>query len=375
MRFATTLAVAAASCGFVAAAPATGDVQLNPGLRLVKTSEDDAGSWVTEDEKYEKYTSKGIGFIDITDISDEEVLNALSTGPENATALVSRQAITYPTTLTHVAEANSLISRVSNTNPQSWLQTLTDFNNRHYRSATGTQASTWLYNQAVSIASGYSAITVSRFTHSFNQPSIIVKYPGTSSNLIIVGAHFDSTAGATTARAPGADDNGTGTVNLLEALRVLVAAGFRPKNTIEFHFYAGEEGGLLGSQAIFSNYRTAGKRVLGMLNQDMTGYSPGGRATVYTDYVDAAFTAYVRLVTTQFTGATPASSSCGYGCSDHASARSNGFPAAFVNEEAFSTSNPNIHTARDTYASIQWNAVLRHSKLTVGFLVEASYLG
>ncbi|WQF82498.1 Putative peptidase M28 [Colletotrichum destructivum] len=375
MRFVTTLAVAAASCGLAAAAPATGDIQLNPGLRLVKTSEDDAGSWVTEDEKFEKYTSKGIGFIDITDISDEEVLNALSTAPENSTALVSRQAITYPTTLTHVAEANSLISRVSNTNPQSWLQTLTNFNNRHYRSTTGTQASTWLYNQAVSIASGYSAITVSRFTHSFNQPSIIVKYPGTSSNLIIVGAHFDSTAGATTARAPGADDNGTGTVNLLEALRVLVAAGFRPKNTIEFHFYAGEEGGLLGSQAIFSNYRTTGKRVLGMLNQDMTGYSPGGRATVYTDYVDTAFTAYVRLVTTQFTGATPASSSCGYGCSDHASARSNGFPAAFVNEEPFGTANPNIHTSRDTYASIQWNAVLRHSKLTVGFLVEASYLG
>lgn len=63
---------------------------------------------------------------------------------------------------------------------------LTDFlsfQNRHYRSTYGTEASTWLYNQAVSIASGYSAITVSRFTHSFNQPSIIVKYPGTSSNL------------------------------------------------------------------------------------------------------------------------------------------------------------------------------------------------
>ncbi|KAK2004329.1 peptidase family M28 [Colletotrichum falcatum] len=375
MRFSTTLAVVAASCGLAAAAPATDDIHLNPGLRLIKTSEDDFGTWVTEDEKFEKYTSKCIGFIDITDISDHDVLHLLSTAPENTTHLVSRQAITYPTTLTHITEANSIITRISNANPQSWLKTLTDFNNRHYRSSTGTQASTWLYNQALTIASGYSAITVSRFTHSFNQPSIIVKYPGTSSDLIIVGAHFDSTAGSTTARSPGADDNATGTVNLLEALRVLVAAGFRPKNTIEFHFYAGEEGGLLGSQAIFSNYRSAGKRVLGMLNQDMTGYSPGGRATVYTDYVDSAFSAYVRLVTAQYTGATPASSSCGYGCSDHASARSNGFPAAFVNEEPFRTSNPNIHTSRDTYESIQWNSVLRHSKLTVGFLVEASYLG
>ncbi|KAF6800313.1 leucine aminopeptidase [Colletotrichum sojae] len=376
MRFSTIIALAAASFGLVAAAPAADNVQVDPALRLVKTSEDDAGTWVTEDEKFEKYTSKGIGFIDITDITDDEVLTALSTASDDVqvSKLAERQAVTYPTTLTHVAEANSLITRVSNTGPQSWLKTLTDFNNRHYRSTTGTQAATWLYNQAVSIASGNSAITVTRFTHSFNQPSIIVRYPGTTSDLVIVGAHFDSTAGATTARAPGADDNGSGTVVVLEALRVLVAAGFKPKNTLEFHFYAGEEGGLLGSAAVFSNYRTTGKRVLGMLNQDMTGYSPGGRATVYTDYVDTAFTAYVRLVVTQYTGATPSSSSCGYGCSDHASARSNGFPAAFVNEEPFRTSNPNIHTSRDTYDSIQWASVLRHSKFTVGFLVEASYL-
>ncbi|KAL0940294.1 leucine aminopeptidase [Colletotrichum truncatum] len=377
MRFITTLAVAAASFGLASAAPASEDVKVDPLLRLIKTSEEDPGTWVTEDEKFEKYTSKGIGFIDITDITDEGVLSVLSS-PSNdvqVSKVAARQAVTYPTTLTHVTEANSLITRVTNTGPQSWLKTLTDFHNRHYRSTYGTQASTWLYNQAVSIASGNSAITVTRFTHSaFNQPSIIVKYPGTSTNLVIVGAHFDSTAGSSTARSPGADDNGTGTVNLLEALRVLVAAGFKPKNTLEFHFYAGEEGGLLGSQAVFSNYRTTGKRVLGMLNQDMTGYSPGGRATVYTDYVDSAFTAYVRLIATQYTGATPSSSSCGYGCSDHASARSNGFPSAFVNEEPFSTSNPNIHTSRDTYESIQWNAVLRHSKLTVGFLVEASYL-
>ncbi|TDZ22485.1 Leucine aminopeptidase 1 [Colletotrichum orbiculare MAFF 240422] len=376
MRFSKNfLLVVAATLGLVAAAPATDEMHLNPGLRLVKTSEDDAGTWVAEDEKFEKYTSKSIGFIDITDISDEEVLAALSTAPNvQISKLAARQAITYPTTLTHVAEANSLITRVSNTGPQSWLKSLTDFHNRHYRSSTGTQASTWLFNQISSIVSSNPAIVVTRFTHSFNQPSIIVKYPGTSSNLVIVGAHLDSTAGSTTARSPGADDNGSGTVVVLEALRVLVAAGFKPKNTLEFHFYAGEEGGLLGSQDIFSSYRIAGKRVLGMLNQDMTGYSPGGRVTVFTDYVDAPFSAYVRLVATQYTGVSPSSSSCGYGCSDHASARANGFPAAFVNEEPFSTSNPNIHTSRDTYESIQWNSVLRHSKFTVGFLVEASYL-
>lgn len=142
---------------------------------------------------------------------------------------------------------------------------------------------------------------------------------------MIVSAHFDSTGGSSTARGPGADDNGSGVVVILEALRVLANAGFKPQNTLEFHFYAGEEGGLLGSQAVFANYKSAGKTVLAVVNQDMAGYSPSGKVSVYTDYVDSSLTSYVRLVASQYTGSTPTSDACGYGCSDHASARSNGF--------------------------------------------------
>lgn len=40
--------------------------------------------------------------------------------------------------------------------------------------------------------------------------------------------------------APGAEDDGSGTMAILETLRVLVAAGFRPKRTVEFHWYAAE---------------------------------------------------------------------------------------------------------------------------------------
>lgn len=57
------------------------------------------------------------------------------------------------------------------------------FHNRYYRSTYGTQAGTWLYNTIKSIAAANSAITVAKFTHSFNQPSIIAKIPGTSNNL------------------------------------------------------------------------------------------------------------------------------------------------------------------------------------------------
>lgn len=199
------------------------------------------------------------------------------------------------------------------------------FHTRHYRSATGTQASAWLFDQVSKIGAANPAITVNRFTHSYNQPSIIAQIPGEKPDLVIVGAHMDSTAGSSTARSPGADDNGSGSVTILEAFRVLAESGFKPKNTIEFHWYSGEEGGLLGSQGVFSKYKADSKNVLAMLNQDMTGFSPSDKIAVYTDFVDAALSKYVTTIITAYTGTAPNTSRCGYGCSDHASARSNGF--------------------------------------------------
>lgn len=75
----------------------------------------------------------------------------------------------------------------------------------------------------------------------------------------------------TSGRAPGADDDGTGTVNLIEALRVLVAAGFTPSTPVEFHWYSGEEAGLLGSQAIATSYSNAGIKVKAFMELDMSG--------------------------------------------------------------------------------------------------------
>lgn len=75
----------------------------------------------------------------------------------------------------------------------------------------------------------------------------------------------------TNGRAPGADDDGTGTVNLIEGLRVLVAAGFKPSTPVEFHWYSAEEAGLLGSQAIATAYKSAGTKVKAFMELDMSG--------------------------------------------------------------------------------------------------------
>lgn len=74
----------------------------------------------------------------------------------------------------------------------------------------------------------------------------------------------------TSGRAPGSDDDGSGTVNLIEVFRALLAAGFTPATPVEFHWYSGEEGGLLGSQAVASDYHSAGKQIKAFVELDMT---------------------------------------------------------------------------------------------------------
>ncbi|KAH6617672.1 hypothetical protein B0J18DRAFT_451171 [Chaetomium sp. MPI-SDFR-AT-0129] len=374
MRFSVPLALLASSVSSALAAPAVESQGVHAGLRLIKTSPEDPGRWVTEEQKITDYKSKGIGFVDITGITDANVLAALSAPDVPEEKAVSAQAAAaYPSTVSHKSEADPLLTNVSTTSPKTWLKTLTDFYNRYYRSSYGTEAGSWLFDTVKSVASANSAITVSKFTHSFNQPSIIATIPGSKPDLVIVSAHYDSTGGSSSARGPGADDNGSGVVVILEALRVLAQAKFKPGATLEFHFYAGEEGGLLGSQGVFASYKSSGKKVLAVVNQDMAGYSPSGKISIYTDYVDSALTTYVRTVATAYVGATT-SDACGYGCSDHASARSNGFPAAYVCDETMADSTPYIHSPNDSYATIMWDAVLRHSKFTLAFLVEASYL-
>jgi hypothetical protein len=67
--------------------------------------------------------------------------------------------------------------------------------------------------------------------------------------VVLLGAHLDSWDLAT-----GGTDNGTGAIAVLEAARILKAAGVRPKRTIRFALFTGEEEGLFGSQEYASRH-------------------------------------------------------------------------------------------------------------------------
>lgn len=66
---------------------------------------------------------------------------------------------------------------------------------------------------------------------------------------VMAGAHFDSWIAG-----DGANDNGAGSITVLEAARLISKLGIKPKRTIRFVLWSGEEQGLLGSRAYIDQH-------------------------------------------------------------------------------------------------------------------------
>ena len=70
--------------------------------------------------------------------------------------------------------------------------------------------------------------------------NVYVDIPGETNTLLIVGSHFDTKSGIGPG-FQGANDGGSSTGIAIEAARLLAASGVRPKHTIRFAFFDGEE--------------------------------------------------------------------------------------------------------------------------------------
>jgi leucyl aminopeptidase len=235
--------------------------------RLIKTGEHTPAKWMTNDDINQLYMNK-IRFMDITETQDldKDVVRNVLEGESAIPTVPTQQAVVKP-----------ILALGTTDMMKSVLKTLTEFNNRYYRSSTGQQSADWLFGkvQEVIAATGTKLnVTTSQFKHSWNQSSIITRIEGKSGNqeTVILGAHQDSINGRSpmSGRSQGADDDGSGTVTILEALRMILVGGYEPLRPVEFHWYSGEEAGLLGSQAIAKSYKAAGRLVAGMLQTDMS---------------------------------------------------------------------------------------------------------
>lgn len=209
------------------------------------------------------------------------------------------------------------------------------------------------------------------------QKSIRVHFEGAKnpSEIVVLGGHIDSIAGMWGFggdSAPGADDNASGSAAVLESLRVIVGLG-QPQRSIELFFYAGEEGGLLGSSEIAQQYKADGKSVVGVMQLDMTLFPGSGELVIgdFTDFTNSWLREFMGEINRLYIGAKMVTDKCGYGCSDHASWYRQGYPTVMPFEATFNTMNQNIHTPGDV---ITPNMNFKHStafaKLALGFTLE-----
>jgi carboxypeptidase Q len=100
------------------------------------------------------------------------------------------------------------------------------------------------------------------------------EHPGQA---VILGAHLDSWDLGT-----GTTDNGTGSMVVLEAARILAQSGLKPKRSIRFILFSGEEQGLLGSRAYAAAHAAEADSIQAVLVLDngtgaITGQALQGR--------------------------------------------------------------------------------------------------
>jgi hypothetical protein len=191
-------------------------------------------------------------------------------------------------------------------------------------------------------------------------PNVISTLVGSGSpkELIILGAHLDDIPA--TGRAPGANDDGSGSSALLCMAQAIKqfrdTQGVTFSRTLVFEHYTGEEQGLLGSRAWAKVRAARSDFVAAMIQTDMSAVKlsadPLGLAFVddpkATDpdltemvkslanfYKDPTLTLYSKVLS---------GSSC---CSDHQAYKEQGFPSAGLIEPRGYTGDPQYHKVGD----------------------------
>ncbi|WP_415064330.1 M20/M25/M40 family metallo-hydrolase [Bdellovibrio sp.] len=252
------------------------------------------------------------------------------------------------------AQIEAALTEVSESNLRSYVQWLSAFPNRNNRDSQPNKHVVEM-KQRLEAMLGNAQIPyeISEITHSSTkQNSLRVRLIGSQrpNEIVVLGGHLDSInqSWGGGSQAPGADDNASGSANLIEALRILMDKP-QPQRTVEFFWYAGEESGLLGSAEIAKQYKAEKKDVVAVLQLDMTLFPGSGELVIgsMTDFTSSWLRDYLKAMNETYLHARIVDDKCGYGCSDHASWNRQGYAALMPFEATFSKSNKNIHTSRD----------------------------
>ena len=177
---------------------------------------------------------------------------------------------------------------------------------------------------------------------------------------VMLSAHFDSWDGGT-----GATDNGTGTLTMMEALRILKKVYPNPKRTILVGHWGSEEEGLNGSRAFVEDHPEIVKNLQALFNQDNgtgrvvnisgQGYLHAGE--YLSKWLAAVPDTIRKRIVTSFPGRP------GGGGSDFASFVAVGAPGFSLSSLNWSYFNYTWHTNRDTYDKIVFDDLQNNAML------------
>ncbi len=183
--------------------------------------------------------------------------------------------------------------------------------------------------------------------------NVIAEIPGSEkpNEYVVLGAHLDSWELGT-----GALDNGCNAALVIDALRAIKASGARPKRTIRFILFSGEEEGLIGSRSYVAAHRVDMEHISGVVIYDsgigkVTGFSLGGRKDVVENVTK------VTAPLKQF-GADTMTTDAFYG-TDHMDFLLEGVPTLVANQEE-DNYLLNYHAMSDTFDKVDIVRLKKH---------------
>jgi hypothetical protein len=186
---------------------------------------------------------------------------------------------------------------------------------------------------------------------------------------VVLSAHFDSWDGAS-----GATDNATGTVTMMEAMRILKTVYPNPKRTILVGHWSGEEQGLNGSRAFAADHPEVVSGLQALFNQDngtgrvttisMQGLTGAGE--FFGRWLAQVPTEITRHISLTIPG-TP-----GGGGSDYASFVCAGAPAFSLSSLPWDYRTYTWHTNRDTFDKVVLDDLKNNAVLTAMLAYLAS---
>lgn len=175
---------------------------------------------------------------------------------------------------------------------------------------------------------------------------------------VILGAHLDSWELGT-----GALDNGCNAALVVDALRTIKAAGLKPRRTIRFILFSGEEQGMMGSRAYAAAHRNELDKAVGVAVIDggvgrVTGFTLGGR----TDMAKAVTGIVAPLQ--QFKATTLTTDDIEWG-TDHYDFLLEGVPTLVAVQDEGNYLE-NYHATSDTYDKVDFPQLKKHvAEMTV----------